>query len=447
MVEDEIDGDHFRSRLALLAELNAFLPKAARGVGAMAELFGEVQFYINLRSVAQKNDDLLVASTMFLALQWFVSDGLPTPTKATPNGTRTAVSSAEYDWFEQFFEGSLALSPEQNSTIASLAKGAAIVTGLITVSKTTPGNTLLPPIIVAALTEGELPRFNFSILSESYIYLRDLLGKDFLLFLKRFHTKISDSNLAEIKLDACPVELIKDSFGLEEDRWDKFHVRVAKLLYEIPASEWPQHFSMGDATYQILSAKINTSGMEFTDTNFRSMLGEFLLSILGGRISPSDSTVNYDLLLDAIDKRFQPDFFRTLRENLKDVSVDTLGIATRSFPKILAQMLSTGDRFTSAEKDNLVRHLLCSAVEGNNLVALEAFQDLGRKKLGDFIRNAADSTKEKLQGAWAVFSQKVNDRDWSRQIGELIHGKTKAKSLFDIIWGIKSGEEEEHEEA
>ena len=156
-----------------------------------------------------------------------------------------------------------------------------------------------------------------------------------------------------------------------------------------------------------------------------------------------DTTLQYDLLLNAIDKNFHSDVFRKLREDLKDVSAVNLGVAIQAFPQTMSQMVSVGERLSKGEKDNVIRFVLCPALEGSNKLVLSIFENLGGTKVRDLIKQSEESTKEKLEGAWTVFSQAALDRSWARQIGELIHGKKKAKTFFEIFWGTGKVEEEE----
>ncbi|MER9236319.1 hypothetical protein NKI56_30490 [Mesorhizobium sp. M0622] len=189
--------------------------------------------------------------------------------------------------------------------------------------------------------------------------------------------------------------------------------------------------------------KISTSGYVSLDPAFRVAFSEFVLGVLAGRVVIVDAALNYDLLLDAIDKDFHSDIFRKLREDLKDVTTTTLTVATAAFPRIMDQLLNVGERISRQEKDNLIRYILCAALEADNRKILRGVAGLGRTKVADFIRHSEESTREKVKGAWGVFSNSGSDRDWSRQIGELLHGKRKAKSLFDIIWGTGRDDEEE----
>ncbi|MCQ4632705.1 hypothetical protein GB927_021870 [Shinella sp. CPCC 100929] len=110
-------------------------------------------------------------------------------------------------------------------------------------------------------------------------------------------------------------------------------------------------------------------------------------------------------------------------------------------------MVTTGDRLSSTEKDSIVRYILSSALEGNSVPVLQEFLGLGRKRVSDYIKHSQESSREKIEGAWTVFSRSNNDHTFTQQIGELIHGKKKARSFLEIIWGLNRDQAEEDDKA
>ncbi|NKM12090.1 hypothetical protein GFL85_13785 [Rhizobium laguerreae] len=445
---DSIDGQElFQSYLDLLADVTIYIPSDKRSVIDTAQLFGNVQFYEKLQASVSHDNDTALGSAVFLAIQSYGLKGLPVPTKRAANGARVQDSSSEYLRFNGLFEGKEDLTADQYRRAASLAKAALVVTAWLDLGRSAPENRLMHGVIRSAFVSDNLPFTNLSLLMKSYEYLKILLAEDLLPMLDRYQVRVADKDIAAIKLEDCPVELVRDTFEVNGNRWLAFHERLGDLLKAIPVVDWSNYLAAGDHNARLLLEKIATSGFEFTDSNFRDTYAEFLLSVFAGRNSLIDTTLQYDLLLHAIDKNFHSDIFRKLREDLKDVNAVSLGVANQAFPRTVTQMVSAGDRLSKGEKDNVIRFVLCPALEGSNRLVLSIFENLGRTKVRDLIKQSQESTKEKLEGAWTVFSQAARDRSWARQVGELIHGKKKAKTLLDIFLGTGKVEEDEEEDA
>lgn len=441
------DQELFRAYLDLLADVTIYIPSDKRSAIDIAQLFGNVQFYEKLQASVSDDNDPALGSAVFLAIQSYGLKGIPVPTKRAANGTRVQDSSSEYLWFNSLFEGEENLSADQYQRAASLAKAALVVSLWLDLGRSAPESRLMRGVIRSAFVSDNLPYTNLSVIMKNYEYLKILLAEDLLPMLDRYQVRVTDKDILGFKLEECPVELVRDTFEVNGNRWLAFHQRLGDLLKTVPVADWSNHLPAGDHNARLLLEKIATSGVEFTDSNFRDAYAEFLLGVFAGRNSLVDAALQYDPLLNAIDKNFHADFFRKLREDLKDVNAVNLGVAIQAFPRTVSQMVSVGDRLSKGEKDNVIRFVLCPALEGSNQLALAIFENLGRTKVRDLIKQSEESTKEKLEGAWTVFSQAARDRSWARQIGELIHGRKKAKTLLDIFFGTGKVEEDEEEDA
>ena len=136
----------------------------------------------------------------------------------------------------------------------------------------------------------------------------------------------------------------------------------------------------------------------------------------------------------AIPESFHSDLYRQCREKLGDVSHGGLTQAGRLFPKVLERIIGSGDKISANEKDNITRHLLCSALETENVAVIDMFLRLGRRKVADFIKMSNDSTKDRVDGALSSFASSYNDRDYVEQVSDLIKGKRKSKSFLDLLF-------------
>jgi hypothetical protein len=436
------DAEDYQSQLNLLAEIVTFVASSKRSDMDIKQLFGNVQFYQNLRANIADESDAVLGSAIFLALHEFGSKGLSVPSRVAANGTRVSDASDEFGWFQGLLKGETELVEGQYEQIASLGKRAFVISTWLDIASATPDDQLLRSILCSAFVSGDLPWTNLSVLLKHFDYLKIALGDNMLPMINRYQERITDKDIQNVKLEDCSVDLVRDVFEVSGVRWRAFHDRIGDLLNAVPAHDWVNHLAAGDHHARILVEKLSTSGIVFADFSFREKYTEFLLNILADRVELQDATLHYDLLLNAIDKNFHPDIFRKLREDLRDVNAKSLATAINAFPKTISQMIGVGDRLSAAEKDNVIRYVLCPALEGCNRVAIGYFETLGRAKVRDFIKQSEESTREKLEGAWSVFSRDAKEWNWRRQIGELIHGKKKAKSFFDLILGTSQTAEE-----
>lgn len=152
-------------------------------------------------------------------------------------------------------------------------------------------------------------------------------------------------------------------------------------------------------------------------------------------------------MFEAIPESFHNDIFRQCREKISEVSHEGLRLAEEIFPNVLEGIISSGDKISASEKDNVTRHLLCTALEAGNVNVLNIFLSIGRRKVGDFINKSNQSTKDKVDGALASYANACGDRSYFQQVSDLVKGKKKAKSLWGIWFPhlVTSSKDEEEE--
>lgn len=132
-------------------------------------------------------------------------------------------------------------------------------------------------------------------------------------------------------------------------------------------------------------------------------------------------------MLLAIPEEFHSDIFRSIREKLSEVDTKGLAEASASFPEILKSVLSKGLPIKAGEKSNLVRRLLCTALEANNRSVLEMFVELGRSRVADYIKASDQPTKELLKGCMETFSKAEHDRAFFEAVNNVVNGKRQLK--------------------
>jgi hypothetical protein len=112
-----------------------------------------------------------------------------------------------------------------------------------------------------------------------------------------------------------------------------------------------------------------------------------------------------------------------------------LADALHLFPTLLSDLIQRGKRIMAPEKDNVIRHILCPALEGRNRAVLEIFVEMGHYRVSGFKKSSNDSTTERLDGAMKSFSESGEDRAWIRMVSEGVLGKKRTKTAWDGWFG------------
>ncbi len=436
----------FGDRLRLLADIYIYTSDKKRPEIELDKCFRESQFFENLFEKYAEDYDEGLASALFLAGQGYLENGLSIPFRMQPNGQEVQHDSAEFNWFKEYFTGDRLLEVNQYGAIATRLKEARKITIWLAVGRNRSSDLFIANVIKSAFLVDDLPRISLTVLMESYFYLKSVLDNEFRDMLERYASRLDDNAISSIKLNICPIGLQTDLIGIKAANWQKFNDRIGQLLSAIPAEQWEGHLSGADHIVRLLIEKAGSTGFLFPTPKFKDVFVNFILKLIGGEIAVDAAGVNYDQILNVINSSYHADIFRKIRESMRNVSAESLKETSEAFPIFLEELISSGERITKREKDNVVREILCSALEGDNRQVLRAFQNLGRTKVAEFIRQSEESTRAKKEGAWITFSESCTDRDWQRQMAELILGKRKAKSWLDLLFGTSSEADTEDSE-
>ncbi|KJF66035.1 hypothetical protein RS75_20405 [Rhizobium nepotum 39/7] len=431
IAEAEIDdpSEHL-SRVELLAEIYTYVPSANRGELEISTLFGQSKFYKELFECMETSSDASFGAALFLAIMIFKGSAPPVPTTRSANGGRVADKTDEYDQFVEAFTDAKVVSVEQFQRAAELAKLAASSTLIVNYGASAPDNPLLKGIVRHMFVEGSKPLITLSSMLPHYAYVRTTLGPDVETALQKYASSASENELEKLTLDSIPTAIVSDVINLSNFEWRRFIEKVKTLLQSVSTDTWIEHLIASNDTSHILLEVIDGTDFEFSDPTFRDVYVELIVGLLAARYSVVN-TARFDPLLGSMGAKFQSDILRSIREQMRDVNASNLEFATKIFPNTLSKLVTGADRLTRQEKDNLVRFILCPALEGAIRPILSDFEKLGRTKVSDMIKQSEKSTQEKLQGASEIFSRISGDLKWTKSISELLYGKRQSKSLFD----------------
>jgi len=437
------DLTRFRHQLELAAEVYAYHSSTTRAELDATTMFGASTFYANLYQCMETGDEKALGSALFLAVMIYTEAGPPVPTIRGAN-SRVAENSDEFKWFAGHFTDVSGLSKDQFRQISRLFLQAAAVTSVISRGSAAPDHPLFIGIIRSALTDVRLPNINLANLLKHYRYLRVVVGSEMPSTLARLSLPLPDNAIAELQTEQLTPDFVLDIQSQTSNVWGQVIERIKGMLLDLPIADWTDRFTSTDELTQILFHLVERSDFKFTDPAFRAVYVDFTLGMLAGRYTV-EAPDRYDLLLDSIPENFHPDILRQLREQIEGVGPDSLTAAAIAMPKTLSKMIMAADRITREEKDNLIRFLLCPALEGLVKPVIAAFESLGRAKIKDMMKASEESTRQKLKGASASFSTASRDRDWSKRVGELLYGRKETKNLFQIWFGKEPEEVDEAE--
>lgn len=391
----------------------------------------EGEFFRNVGEGSSNSSKLAQGNLLFL-VQEKLGGEIATPTTLAANKTRPADTSEAFETFNTILKGEAEIEDSQAKNIAGRAINAARASHWIAFGKKNREHVAVSQIVLAMFSGEHLPRVALKGLLDHFAYLDELLDeKNLVDVLKNFAERFRDSDVEEITLQDLPCGFLKATHAVGDGQWEALHNHVEQLLKSIASDDWLEHIKNMDHTVAILIEKLDSSGCELDGGRFRKPFVKVVNDVLAGQATIEASEGTLDKLLMVIDERYHDDIWRTLREEIANVTAETLDTGMRLAPELIANVAHRGDRIVKAEKDNVIRKLLIPALEGRNSAALQIFVGMGYSKLKDFQNAAETSTTNMLEGAWKNFSDAEKDRDLIRSVSETIYGVRKTKSIFD----------------
>lgn len=429
------DYETFEGQLTLLCNVWTYVSYDNKAKVDLFKLFASSSYYEELHGAfGQDMGHDALAHAVVLAADLHFANGISAPTKVHPNGTRTSSSTEEFSWFIQIMDGTTNLEAEQYRIIAEQSARSSRIPTWLTYGNAHPGNTLAENTIRAAFELKRLPWLSTAALLSNYNYLKGVLGASFGAVLPRIGSAFDAKSFEKIGYEVIPAGILLDTTSYADTVWKPLHDRVNAILDNVSVSEWGGHLEAGDRVCELLSEKISSSGYIAKETEFRQTLVGFILNALDGSVVPANKNFSYDSILGAVDQGYHANLFREIRESIRTESSNSLAVASQAFPNMLSTIVRSADRVTKMEKDNIVRYMLCPALEGRIHTVLDDFLALGRSRVADFIKSAEESTQDMLEPALKQFSQDP-DREYVQKIGELVQGKKAARSWFSFMWG------------
>lgn len=398
----------------------------------------EGEFFRNVGEGKTEVSKAAQANLLFL-VQEKLGETISIPTKLDANNTRSEDTSDAFETFQTILEGGAGLEQTQAITIAQKVIAARCADHWLIYGKVNREHEAVSQIVLQMFSGDTLPFLGLGLLLTHFAYLEELLDDEELSdVLRRYAGNLTDAEIKSLSIDELPSGFLHATHAVGNGYWDALHNQVDQLLNSVDQDAWPEHIEKVDHTVVTLIEKLSSSGCELDGGQFRTTFINVIKDVLSGHSKIEAGKGALDTLLSAIDPSYHENIWRTLREEISNVTAGSLADGMKLFPELIANVIQLGSRITKPEKDNLVRHLLIPALEGRNSQALRIFVGLGYTKLKGFQNTVETSTEKMLVGAWKSFKDKESDRSLIREVSEALHGKRKTKSIFDPTYWIST---------
>jgi hypothetical protein len=442
LVDETIELDQFHEQLPVLSATASYISLQKLKDFEPTEMLANANFYKSLHAAYFDDPtDVGIAHAIFLAGDFFVAGQLAQPTRVLSNNQRVADAQDEFAWFNKLLADGSPLTKEQLDVLVDRLVTHYRIPRWAAYGSTQPDNKLILSVIAAAFSRATAPWIAAADLLRLYPYIKRALGSDFQNALPKLGFKIRADDLPKIAIADYPADILVDTAKFSEVEWKLLHEKADALLNQITSEEWLAHLSSGDQQLTLVLDKAKSSGYLPASTALKDAFLQFVLGTLNGSITDIPIS-DYDAIMGVIDQGYHLEFYRMVREGIKSTTIETLTGAIRLFPSILRNVIQKGEK-SRQEKENLIRYLLRPGLEGGLVPVTDAFLDLKRSTIADFIRASDESVQTSMEPALRLFStaQRGNN-EYVRKVSELVQGK-KAKSFLERLWGINADDEEE----
>ncbi|CUK08300.1 putative P-loop ATPase [Ruegeria denitrificans] len=365
-----------------------------------------------------------LGSAVFIARQQHLDGQLP-QTNEHASGSISEEAREGFDWFKSVLVGDIILGDEANNRIAENVIAALQVTAWIN-QATSSSDALINNVIQKTFSEN-VPKFTkLSTLLTSFEYLKGLLGADLPQALEKYASNaIHKDDFIEIEVAATPHGILTATQGSKSNGWKKFRRTLEDAFTSKDVEGWRKTFEEEPHELAVFDELLSSGTFKISSPDYRKNYLTVFLRVLRGELTSVEKDVDFDAMFLAIPEEFHSDLFRSIREKLSDVDPAGMERTAEAFPGLLKSSLSEGGPIRSVEKGNVVRHILCTALETNNQKVLAMFIELGRTKVADYIKMSDDPTKDMLKGCMEIFSKAERDRSFFEAVNNVVNGKRK----------------------
>ncbi|GAC1046063.1 P-loop NTPase fold protein [Rhizobium sp. No.120] len=439
LMEESEDNDLFASQAKLMGKAWALMSLAARKKNDLSALQKDATFYENMHAAFSKSPESEALPFALLVLEEpYIGGKLGIPVRIAPNGQAISAAQEEFAWLTGVLNGDTLLTDKQIDVFTNELNSYSRVPHWIFYGRDNPNNKLAPAVTRSAFANSKIPWIASVDIIRIYAYLKTILETEMETILPGLGQRIAAGSLDKLTIDGLPLQLLSDTVKYAQTEWKTFHDRTAAVLDSVSKDEWLGHFIAGDNYFQLLIAKVQSSGYCPDSTEIRDSLLRFVLGVLDGTNAPAQAI--YDPILDAFDPNYHLEFFRLVREKVSGVSVETIATAAQIMPKLMVSVIRSGEK-QKPEKENLIRFILWPALEGGVVTIIDAFLELPKRVVADFVRSSDKSVQDALEPALRALL-KHSDYGYVRRVTEHLQGR-RSKTLIQTLFGLPAKDEDE----
>ncbi len=433
---EEKKEDNIRAYLNIIQQIYVATKQEKQSEINTIELLGEGDFYSNIASLVEEDGSDVSAFVLFLMFKINEGKQPSTPTSLQANGQRTEVENEAFSTLRELYNGDKEISDSIADKVASLFIETLNSAQFIENSRSNTENQSFQKISRAIFTSKVRLRWDLPKFLSCYPYMLNLLSDDEIKeILLRFENTIANDALDEIELSSVPVGLAPISSVLGSEKWNLFNDRVTELILAISAEDWKEQILSSTHSLQILQEAISNLQFKFSGHEIREVFNELISELLSGEIDINTEIVDGDLLMQSLDARYLGDMHRKIRENLPNTSIDSVRLTSYFVPEFLSSVVTLGGKTTKVTKDSLLRNLLSPSLEGIIEGVLDSFLTVGRSKIGAWLRDCEDSTRQAVEASAEVYIDRQNNIDRRKEVGTLVFGRRRFDSLLTTMLG------------
>jgi len=430
--------DEFVAYISILRLILPELQKDGLSSVSLGDIYSQHGFY-EAFAANEGSDDATEAVGMSLCFALMLFDDINDlgPKTVNPNGVMMVDETPSFLRFKKCLDGELGFGSPEAKLAADYAKSSSSSYSLVTRATKSESPLFLEAVVRSIFVEGVPPFYNLKNWLEVYPYVESLIGDESSLAVDKFAERITAADLENLVLGEVPLNLFPIASRSQQSGWKQFCDTIVDLLNATKASQWSE-WIQGEAHEGFLLAEVASEGaITISDVEYRQVLMSVVLNVAKGELELKKLRLD-DVLL-ALDEGYFSELYRSARERISQVTPVSLSNLVKCAPDFVRAMIEVEGRVKSAEKDNIIRYVLCPALEGDLKLVLSWFVSLGYSRVSKILKGSDEATEKMLGAALKGYTKLPGDYTFRKSVVETIQGKRRTSSFFDVFAPFLSG--------
>ncbi|WP_417826049.1 P-loop NTPase fold protein [Thalassospira povalilytica] len=430
--------DEFVAYMSILRQILPKLKKDGFSSVALSDIYSRHGFYEAFAANKDGNDAVeAVALSLCFALMLFDDISDLGPKTANQNGVMVVEETPSFLRFKKCLDGELGFGSPEAKLAADYAKSTGNSRSLVTRASSTEAPLFLEAVVRSIFVEGVPPFYNLKAWLEPYPYVESLVGEEIALAVDKFAERVTEKELKQLELGDVPLNLFPLAIRSQEPGWKLFCNKIVDLLNATKASQWLEWIRVEAHEGFVLAEAASKEAITISDVEYRQVLLSVVLDIARGELELRKLRLDHVLL--ALDEGYFSELYRSAREQISQVTPVSLNNLVECAPDFVRAMIEVEGRVKPAEKDNVIRYILCPALEGDLKVVLSWFVSLGYSRVSKILKGSDEATEKMLGAALKGYTKLSGDYTFRKSVVETIQGKRRTSNFFDVFAPFVSG--------